>query len=879
MSNSGGGKSNKNSNRSNNATNMEYYYSCFTFYAPLHQREYLTAKIPTPNSSASSSAARSNSHNQQQNIASAVTSKPAYETARICLPNNTTQDINLPVVPRENLEFKSLQRQPQPNLIGLNSEQVNQRLNNDYISQYSNSQYPSSSFSYYSTAIYPDSFQQLVPTSVHFNNNNSEQFQNQSPKMNQVTGPIRRTPIIKQQSLAAAPYPTNSAQKQRTHEVTSSHVPQSIKPIANEPIANGSISQETQGSYQVSSAQNNTQITDNANTNIQQQLNYAEDLSISDQTQSMIIQANGSIEHFLIDPDSYESYAKTFSNVQNDKCINESINISTNNNNLILEDNDEIPTNDINSQDTFYSIFGKDLDWQNILPEDGFDPIPDLSDNSNVVESKKDIEPINENLIDELSNSETNDNTNEFAENIIVQLSHNLSSTSQLSDSDQSRNEGNDNSQILVADDTETGNGESSRTFNNDTIPQFLPNNREAWEIASDNSGEQSQTHQESNDSESFNRFAFFRAMRTRLDTLAKFIKGSFSNERNEGVGLWERIFPLIKQECTHIQRLVDATEWKSLDFPKSRTQFPLEVVDRELMEKSYVPKHAGEFQCPLQIIKDGNDGFRAISILLNATEIGINRDNFYEELRVRTALTMINKQDSTRRLFDSHLDEVSMKGGNIKLSQIAREYYHAETLEFMELLRVPSKSPDYDIIPWQIEALRTCMDGHQIGVPQLLTMANMLKATIRIMHPNYSNTNFRVPIKCKGNSKRIFVITMLDSELKAEEELLDYFIAPLIRKIDIFEVIKNPDRFSDRQEQMQSPQSSLTNILSQQHNSLKLPQNHHQHNYQLQSQQPPRQPQYQLSQPQNEDSSIFNNVIVTTGANERTDKGKGRAY
>ncbi|CAG8552020.1 7590_t:CDS:2 [Ambispora gerdemannii] len=876
---------------------------------PLNQREHLkTAKIPTHKTSSLYSlrpaVARSNSYNQQQiqNLAAgSVTPKSIYETARICLPNNTIQNVNLPVVPRESLEFQSQQQQPQipQNLTDLNSQQVDST--NNYIPQALTSQYPLSS-SYYSSTIYPDTSFLLV------NNSTSEQVQNKSPRMNHVTGPIRRTPIIKQQSLAAAPYSTNGVQKQNptlNDKVSSHHISQSIKPIAN---------------------RHHSQITNNANTNMQQQSKYTtEHLSISDQSivnlpDDTIIQEKG-FEDFLVKVGTYESLAKSFSNEQNDNSYNNNISstnaasninniettsMSTSDENLNSTINQQIldselitATNDIHGI-MDYSFLGNELE-EYILSEDGFDPIPDLNDNSNIIEPKKDIETNDENLT---ANPERyNKNyTNEFSltEHTIDQLNHNLPSTSQLSDSEQSQNEGNGNSPILIANDAEAGNGESSRASNNDAIlglAQFLPSNSEAWEIASDNSGEQSQTHQDLNDGESFkepkphvlfrdlDRFTFFRAMRVRLDTLAKFIKGSFSSERSEGVGLWERIFPLIKQECTHIQRLIDATEWKSLDFPKSRAQFPLELVDCELMRKRCIPQHAGEFQYPLQIIKDGNDGFRAISILLNATEIGTNRDNFYEELRVRTVLTMINKQDSTRRLFDSHLDEVSMKGGNIKLNQIAREYYHVETLELMELLKMPSKSPDYDTILWQIEALRTCMDGQQIGVPQLLTMANLLKATIRIMYPNYNNKNFRVPIKCKGNSKRIFVITMLDPEREAEEDLLDYFITPLIRKIDIFEVIRNPDLYSlqssDRQEQIRS--SSLTNILSQrqtsqQQTSLKstLPQNHHQHNYQLQSQQVLLQQQQRNSQLQQQSQTHQNININQQNMHTQMTKGKG---
>ncbi|RIA98608.1 hypothetical protein C1645_749326 [Glomus cerebriforme] len=277
------------------------------------------------------------------------------------------------------------------------------------------------------------------------------------------------------------------------------------------------------------------------------------------------------------------------------------------------------------------------------------------------------------------------------------------------------------------------------------------------------------------------NRPEFFHQMNIRLSTLAQFIKQSF-HQQTDYVDLLEHLYPLLKFECQQIQRLIDLTDFKSLNFPKNLGQYSENDIENDTV--NFIPDHITDYKFPLKVQKDGNEGFRAVSALLN------NNEQLHEELRVRVVLEMVNRIDRNRRIFEKHTEEISANGGNITTTSVYEGYFQKNTIELLSNFELSTNSPEYASYTWKIESLNTCINGTLIGVPQLCILANILKATIRIIYPDKENRYFNTPIKCKGNSKRMFHFLIYNPLYKLQfpiPPIERYYIAPLVRQSDIF--------------------------------------------------------------------------------------------
>ncbi|CAH1764971.1 4432_t:CDS:2, partial [Entrophospora sp. SA101] len=279
------------------------------------------------------------------------------------------------------------------------------------------------------------------------------------------------------------------------------------------------------------------------------------------------------------------------------------------------------------------------------------------------------------------------------------------------------------------------------------------------------------------------NRQEFFHQMNLRLSTLATFIKGSMKKPEDYSE-LWDRLYALLKQECQAIQKIIDVTEYKSLQFTKTISQFSSYDVTND--PRIIVPDHASEFKYVLNVTNDGNDGFRSISILLNVLDwekVG-SKDAYHEELRVRTVLEMVNRTDKNRKSFEKHTEEISANGGKITTTSVYPGYFQKDTIDMAVHFGFATNAPQYAAIVWQIESLNTCINGSLVGVPQLIILSNLLKAIITIIYPDIENRYFRTRITCKGNSKRVFHLLFYNPDFGSrfpDSLPLDrYFIAPL---------------------------------------------------------------------------------------------------
>ncbi|GBC00191.1 hypothetical protein RclHR1_03780020 [Rhizophagus clarus] len=304
------------------------------------------------------------------------------------------------------------------------------------------------------------------------------------------------------------------------------------------------------------------------------------------------------------------------------------------------------------------------------------------------------------------------------------------------------------------------------------------------------------------------NRYEFFRQMNLRLSTLAQFIKQSFNNRQTNYIDLWERLYPLLKFECQQVQRLIDLTDFRLLNFPKSFGQYSEYVIEKDAID--FIPEHVTDYKFPLKVQQDGNEGFRAVSALLNCDN---NRgiEQLHEELRVRVVLEMVNRIERNRRLFEKHTEEISANGGNITTTSVYEGYFHKHTIGLLSNFGLSTNDPQYANYIWQIESLNTCIDGTIMGVPQLCILANILKATIRIIYPDKENRYFNTPIKCKGTSRKIFhflIYNPLYGLQFPEPPIERYYIAPLVRQSDIFSLTP-PTQSQSQQSKKQSTENS----------------------------------------------------------------------
>ncbi|CAI2166447.1 11242_t:CDS:2 [Funneliformis geosporum] len=289
------------------------------------------------------------------------------------------------------------------------------------------------------------------------------------------------------------------------------------------------------------------------------------------------------------------------------------------------------------------------------------------------------------------------------------------------------------------------------------------------------------------------NRHEFFHQMVARLSTLAQFIKQSFRRQDNFE-DLWERLYSLLKSECQQIQKLIDLTDFKSLNFPKNLGPYSEYDIEKEAMK--FIPEHVTDYKFPLKVQQDGNEGFRAVSIYLNynyddLTKRGKDdKEQLYEELRVRVVLEMVNRIDKNRRIFENHTEEISANGGNITTTSVYEGYFQKDTIELLSYFGLSTNAPQYASLIWQIESLNTCIDNTLMGVPQLCILANILKATIKIICPDKENRYFNAPIKCKGISKRMFHFLMYNPLFGLQfpvPPIESYYIVPLVKQCDIF--------------------------------------------------------------------------------------------
>jgi hypothetical protein len=103
------------------------------------------------------------------------------------------------------------------------------------------------------------------------------------------------------------------------------------------------------------------------------------------------------------------------------------------------------------------------------------------------------------------------------------------------------------------------------------------------------------------------------------------------------------------------------------------------------------------------------------------------------------------------------------------------------------------------------------------MGVPQLCILANLLKATIRIIYPDKENRYFNSPIKCKGTSKRIFHFLIYNPLYKLQfpdPPIERYYIAPLVRQSDIFS-LNQPKQLQSQQSEKQSTEGSSSTAVA----------------------------------------------------------------
>ncbi|CAJ0751265.1 79_t:CDS:2 [Entrophospora sp. SA101] len=289
---------------------------------------------------------------------------------------------------------------------------------------------------------------------------------------------------------------------------------------------------------------------------------------------------------------------------------------------------------------------------------------------------------------------------------------------------------------------------------NSSSAPWFLNNNKNndgssdtATSTESTSTNKRSFQEQQQQQLQQYvNRQEFFHQMNLRLSTLATFIKGSMKKPEDYSE-LWDRLYALLKQECQAIQKIIDVTEYKSLQFTKTISQFSSYDVTND--PRIIVPDHASEFKYVLNVTNDGNDGFRSISILLNVLDwekVG-SKDAYHEELRVRTVLEMVNRTDKNRKSFEKHTEEISANGGKITTTSVYPGYFQKDTIDMAVHFGFATNAPQYAAIVWQIESLNTCINGSLVGVPQLIILSNLLKAIITIIYPDIENRYFRTRI------------------------------------------------------------------------------------------------------------------------------------
>ncbi|CAG8567929.1 6252_t:CDS:2, partial [Acaulospora colombiana] len=259
-------------------------------------------------------------------------------------------------------------------------------------------------------------------------------------------------------------------------------------------------------------------------------------------------------------------------------------------------------------------------------------------------------------------------------------------------------------------------------------------------------------------------RTEFFRHMNRRLDYMALSIKRSLRYPYDyDDLSNWRKLYKLFKGECLQVKNLLDASEFRSMGSLKSARghQFTQEDVDKDLL--NLIPGHAIlQNPHPLKVKKDGNEGFRSITLLLRSSA----GESFHEELRVRTVLEMVYP-----------------------------DYFQKDTLEMLSRFKcLTQNAPDYPIQMWQIEALNTGIDTSNIGVPQFFILSRLLKARIHVVHPDPKNPYFKEPVpgdKITINS-RIFHLLLYNPQTFGDNShaLLDnYGVAPLVEPDEIFRI------------------------------------------------------------------------------------------
>ncbi|KAG9285199.1 hypothetical protein G9A89_004414 [Geosiphon pyriformis] len=287
-------------------------------------------------------------------------------------------------------------------------------------------------------------------------------------------------------------------------------------------------------------------------------------------------------------------------------------------------------------------------------------------------------------------------------------------------------------------------------------------------------------------------RFEFFHYLMERLEGLANLFSNSFQTP-GDFSDLWDRLWLILKGECTYIQRLLEASSYKVCDFPQSHSKYPARMVDKYLMDQQVLPPHVEGFICPLRLDKDKNDVFRSASVCLNATPVGMDKESYHQELRVRTILEMICRADKNRKNFEIHAEEVTAKYKFLNTNYAF--YFSEKALDIIRHFQDISPSSD-SYIPtlWQIEAYLTCFRNHQGGVPQLNVMANLMKASFMTVNPaQEQDIRYMWPISCKGNSQRIFRMFVSKSDSLALDQSLNetplsgnLYFTPLIRPSDL---------------------------------------------------------------------------------------------
>ncbi|CAG8571390.1 4885_t:CDS:2 [Diversispora eburnea] len=244
-------------------------------------------------------------------------------------------------------------------------------------------------------------------------------------------------------------------------------------------------------------------------------------------------------------------------------------------------------------------------------------------------------------------------------------------------------------------------------------------------------------------------RMEFFKHMSERLNYTALSVKRSLRHPSDFLDTKWKKLYKLIKSECLQIKNWLDASDFKSINSIKltKGSKFIQDDINKDLI--NLIPEHA-ILQNPLKIKNDLNNGFRSIALLLKSP-FG---EEFHEELKVRTILEMVI-HDKHFNGFKKHTELISRKCEQIISTEVYPEYFQKETLEMLNRFEyLNSNSPDYPIQMWQIEALHTCINTLNIGVPQFFILSKLLKARIHIAYPDAKNPYFKAPIPQYYSSK-----------------------------------------------------------------------------------------------------------------------------